>query len=558
MMLRLDSVAWITSLIAAAIAIVITTGIPAWYFAISYQYMLGSMDAQAELAARTAERLVMANPKTWRFEEIRLQELLQRQHDQTIPELRSIIDSSGEVIAHMTNSPAKPLAVRRHDIYDAGDVVGHVEISRSLRPLLFRTGLVGAISFLIGACIFLVLRIIPLRAVRAEQLRAQRLEIQNRQLQKAESLGLMAGAVAHLFNNELQAIMGNLELALLDLPSGSNGVENLTEAVDACRRAAEVSGLMLTYQGQTSGEHELLDLSQTCQSSLPMIGAVVPKNVSMQIDFLTPGPTVRANANQIHQILINLVNNSVESIGEHSGTIRLAVKTVAAAEIPASHRFPIDWKPRSVAYVCMEVEDSGCGIVEEDIEKIFDPFFTTKFTGRGLGLSVIVGIIRAYDGVIVVESEPGRGSAFRVYLPKSTETIPRKVESKIPAAKLEDGGTVLLIEDELMVRNVARVMLARLGFEVLEAKNGAEGVQLFKLHQNRIRCVLSDLTMPHMDGWDTLAALRRISPDIPVILSSGYDEARVMEGEHSVRPNAFLSKPYRLKGLRETINRVLS
>jgi len=557
MISRFDSVAWITSLIAASIAIVITTAIPSGYFAISYQYMTGSLDTQAEIAARTTERLVMANPDTWQFEEIRLQELLQRHHDEDIPELRSVVDSHGDVVVRMTDSPSNPLITRRCDIYDAGDVVGHVEISRSLRPLLIRTALICAVSFLVGSCIFLVLRIIPLRAVRAEQLRAQKLEIQNRQLQKAESLSLMAGAIAHHFNNQLQTVMGNLELILMDLPAGSAATENLTEAINASRRAAEVSGLMLTYLGQTSGEDELLDLSATCHLSLSMLGAVIPSKVIVESELPSPGPTIRANTNQMHQVLANLMNNALESIGDNPGTIKLTIRTVSPGAIPASYRFPIDWQPQSVPYACMEVTDTGRGIADREIEKIFDPFFTTKFTGRGLGLPVIVGIVRGYNGVVSVESEPGRGTAFRVYLPTSAEKIPRQQPKAVPAPKFESGGTVLLIEDEVMVRNMARIMLTRLGFKVLEAKDGVEAVGIFRQHQDEIRCVISDLTMPRMNGWDTLAALRRISPDIPVILSSGYNETRVMAGEHPERPNAFLGKPYQLKGLSDAINRVL-
>ncbi len=421
---RFDSVAWITSLIAAGIAIVIATVIPAGYFVISYQYMIGSIDTQAELAARTTERLVTANPHTWQFGQIRLEELLQHHRNQEIPELRSVVDSYGNVIARMTEAISKPFVMRRCDIYDAGDIVGHVEISRSLRPLLIRTALVCVVSFLVGSCIFLALRIIPLRAVRAEQLKTQKLEIQNRQLQKAESLGRMAGAIAHHFNNMLGAVIGNLDLAIMDLPPGSDAVESLTEAINASHRAAEVSSLMLTYLGQTPGKQEPRDLSETCHLGLSMLRAVIPNQVIVDPELPSPGPTIRANTNQMHQVLTNLVTNAWESIGDNRGTIRLTIKTVSPVEIPASHRFPIDWQPQSIPYACMEVTDTGCGIADKDIEKIFDPFFTTKFTGRGMGLAVILGIVRAHDGAVSVESEPGRGSVLRVFLPVSTEEIP--------------------------------------------------------------------------------------------------------------------------------------
>ena len=388
------------------------------------------------------------------------------------------------------------------------------------------------------------------------------LEAQNRQLQKAESLGRMAGAIAHHFNNMLAVSIGNLELAVMDLPPGSDVLKNLVQAMEASRKAAEVSSLMLTYLGQTPGKHEPLDLSDICHLGMSMLRAVIPNKVIVETELPSPGPTIRANANQMHQVLTNLITNVWESIGDNGGTIRLIIKTVSSADITASHCFPIDYQPQSIPYACMEVTDTGCGISDKDIEKIFDPFFTTKFTGRGMGLPVVLGIVRAHNGAVSVESKPGRGSVFRIFLPVSTEEIPLQQEKIVPVQKsagsLKGGGTVLLIEDEEQVRKMAGIMLSRLGYTVLEAKDGVEAMEIFQQHQDEIRCVLSDLTMPRMDGWETLVALRKLSHDIPVILSSGYDEARVMAGEHPERPNAFIGKPYQLKGLGDMIRRVLS
>ena len=388
------------------------------------------------------------------------------------------------------------------------------------------------------------------------------LEAQNRQLQKAESLGRMAGAIAHHFNNMLAVSIGNLELAVMDLPPGSDVLKNLVQAMEASRKAAEVSSLMLTYLGQTPGKHEPLDISDICHLGLSMLRAVIPNKVIVETELPSPGPTIRANTNQMHQVLTNLITNVWESIGDNGGTIRLIIKTVSSADIPASHCFPIDYQPLSIPYACMEVTDTGCGISDNDIEKIFDPFFTTKFTGRGMGLPVVLGIVRAHNGAVSVESELGRGSVFRVFLPVSTEGISLQQEKIVAAQKsagsFKGGGTVLLIEDEEQVRKMAGIMLSRLGYTVLEAKDGVEAVEIFQQHQDNIRCVLSDLTMPRMDGWETLTALRKLSPDIPIILSSGYDEARVMAGEHPERPNAFIGKPYQLKGLGDMIHRVLS
>ena len=558
MIFRFNSVARITSFIAAGIAAVITIVLPAGFFAVSYQYMLGSIDTRAEHAARTIEALVMANPNTWRFEETRLLELLQRHYDPQIPELRLIMDSRGNVIARMANRLSWPLVTRRYDIHDAGDIVGYVEISRSLHPLLIRSALISAISFLLGSGIFLILRIIPLRALKAEQLKIQKLEIQNQQLQKAESLGRMAGAIAHHFNNQLQVVMGNLDIAMDSIPRDSCNPEVLDEALKASRKAAEMSGLMLTYLGQTPGKHEPIDLSEACRLGLSMLLPVIRTQVIVEPGLPSPGPIVRANASQMHQVLSNLLTNAWESVCDNQGIIRLAIKTVSPADIPAWHRFPVDWQPRNIPHACLEISDSGSGIADPDIEKIFDPFFTTRFLGRGLGLPVVLGIAGSHGGGITVESEPGRGSVFRFFLPVTDEVIPPHKENPAPAPKSPGGGAVLLIEDEEMVRKMATIMLTRLGYRVIDAKDGVEAVMLFQQHRQEIRWVLSDLTMPRMDGWETLTALRKLSPDIPVILSSGYDEDQVMAGEHPERPNAFLGKPYQLQGLSDTIDRILS
>jgi CheY-like chemotaxis protein len=411
--------------------------------------------------------------------------------------------------------------------------------------------------------------------LRVEVDRAE-LESQNRQLQKAESLGRMAGAIAHHFNNQLQTVMGNLEMAIDDLPQGENPIEILNEAMQAARKASEVSSLMLTYLGQTAAKHESLDISEVCRRSLPMLRAVLPKDVTLEADLSLPGPAIRANENLIRQVLTNLVNNARESIHTGAMAIHLIVKPVSAAEIPASPRFPIDWLPQDNVYACLAVSDTGCGIPDKDIENIFDPFFSSKFTGRGLGLSVVLGIVRACGGSVTVESDLGKGSIFRVFLPVTTDAVlcqplPIEIPIEIPAVTtrmpppgksdktpiIEGGGAVLLVEDEEPVRKMTRVMLTRLSYTVLEASDGIEAVEVFRQHQNEICCVLCDLTMPRMDGWETLLALRKISPGIPVILSSGYDKAQVMEGEHAEWPQAFLGKPYKLSDLRETIQKVI-
>ena len=385
-----------------------------------------------------------------------------------------------------------------------------------------------------------------------------KLEIQNRQLQKAKSLGLMAGAIAHHFNNQLQAVMGNLELAVMNLPPESDLVPNLTNAMVASRRAAEMSTQMLTYLGQSHSKHDPMDLSETCRRCMILLQAAVPKGTLLKGDFPKLGPVIHANSGQIMQVLGNLVTNAWESADENRRGISLTVNTVSQAGISAKMRFPIDWKPQSPVYACLEVADAGCGIAEKECEMIFDPFYSTKFTGRGLGLSVVLGIVRAHQGAVVVESVPDRGSIFRVYFPISAEEISRQPDSAAQPPESGESATLLVVEDEKVVRDITVAMLRHEGFKVLEARDGVEALEVFWRHRHEIRCVVCDLTMPHMDGWETLAALRDLSPGIPFVLSSGYDEEKVMVGDHSELPQAFLGKPYRLEELRDTIRIALA
>jgi PAS domain S-box-containing protein len=400
----------------------------------------------------------------------------------------------------------------------------------------------------------LVLDVTERKRAEAER---EKLEAQNRQLQKSESLGRMAGAIAHHFNNQLAAVMMNLELVKNDVSQNAGFVANLSEALQSAHKAAEVSSLMLTYLGQTHSRHEPVDFAEVCRQHLPVLRATLAKDVELETDFSSPGPTITADSNQIQQVLSNLLTNAEEASGEEKGTIRLSVKMVSVIDIPSTRRFPIDYQPQEKNYACLEMADTGCGIAEEDIEKLFDPFYSTKFIGRGLGLPVVLGIVRAHQGVITVESRLGEGSVFRVFLPVSAEAVLKKPLPVAKALKPAGGGTVLVVDDENSVRNAMSKAFKYLGFTVLAAVDGAEAVEIFRAHQTEIRLVLCDLTMPRMNGWETLAALRQISPGIPVILTSGYSEVQAMAGKHSELPQIFLGKPCTLEELKDAVVRVM-
>jgi PAS domain S-box-containing protein len=383
------------------------------------------------------------------------------------------------------------------------------------------------------------------------------IDTQNRQLQKAESLSRMAGAIAHHFNNQLHVVLGNIELAMEDQFQGKAIDKLLLHALQSARKASDVSALMLTYLGQTSGKPEVIDLSETCRQNLPMLQAAIPANVSLASDFPASGPVIFANPSHIQQILTHLITNAWESMSDGRKEIRLTVETLFPDAIPKMHRFPIDWKPADILYACLSVTDTGSGIAETDIETLFDPFFTTKFTGRGLGLSVIIGIVRAYNGAITVKSEPGQGSVFQIFLPVSDQIVSTHVDYNHEAHPLDVDGTVLLVEDDEMVCEIVAEMFSHMGIRVIQAGDGIDALAMFRQHSDEIRCVLTDMTMPRMGGWELISALKSMRADIPIILASGYDEALVLDGRYPDQPQAFLHKPYSMNELKHVLLRVL-
>jgi len=404
---------------------------------------------------------------------------------------------------------------------------------------------------LTAGSIWLVEDITERKRAESEQ---QRLEAVNQQLQKSESLGRMAGAIAHNFNNQLQSVTLGLEMAIGEQSMHGAPDDNLVEALRSARKAADISSQMLLYLGQTSVKSEPLDLAGLLRRSLPMLTAAMPKTLLLQTALPDPGPVILANADQLRQVLTILLTNAWEASSTPSGTIRLTVKPVPAGEIPAVNRFPVNWQPQVPAYGCFEVADSGCGIAAGDLDKLFDPFFSTKFAGRGLGLSVALGIVTKYGGTFTVESEPGQGSVFRVFLPVTASAVSPPRALAAPVARAPGCGAVLVVEDDVSLCNFAKVALRRNGFTVLTAGDGVEALEVFQQHQDEIGCVVCDLTMPRMGGWETVAALRKLAPGLRVILASGHNECKVMDGEHAELPQAFLHKPYEMKELISAIN----
>jgi PAS domain S-box-containing protein len=247
-------------------------------------------------------------------------------------------------------------------------------------------------------------------------------------LQKTESLGRMAGAMAHHYNNLLTTVMGNLELAMYDVPGDSRVTGNLEQAMQAAQRISKLGATMLAYLGQTNTPRERLDLSETCRTAVSAFQAEMPPQIFLKTDFPEPGPVILANAGRIRQILEIFVTNAREAMEKRKGTIILDIRTVLPRDITSKHRYPIDFHPGSSACACIRIQDSGPGIPKNDLEKIFDPFYSTKFTGRGLGLPIALGTVKSLGGCITVSTTPGSGSVFQVFLPAISDKLLLKTD----------------------------------------------------------------------------------------------------------------------------------
>lgn len=381
-------------------------------------------------------------------------------------------------------------------------------------------------------------------------------EIHQQQVEKFESLKVMAGSIAHNFNNLLMGVLGNLELALSVMPPGESGRRNIEMADKAAKRATELSRLMLTYVGKSHVNLEATDLVINVRQILRVLRNTCPENVKMsfkpeEIKIFIDGDPV-----QVRQVVMHLVNNAVEAVNDKKGEVIVSAGKMYCCSEFLGKQF-LGENLREGEYAYLEVKDDGCGMSQGVLKKVFDPFFTTKFIGRGLGLPAVVGIVSAHHGSIQINSEEGKGTSVRVLFPMGT--APKGVVKKEIHRKKEQplAGTLLLADDEEMVLDVGKAMLEQLGFRVIVAADGQEALEKFRKSPDEINCVLLDLTMPKMDGAEVFREIRKLRQDIPVILTSGYSEEEVAEYFSEIVPNAYLEKPFQLAKLTERIHNVL-
>ena len=388
-----------------------------------------------------------------------------------------------------------------------------------------------------------------------EQQRA--LETQIQHAQKLESLGVLAGGIAHDFNNILTVILGNTELALRALSPTSPARVELAEIDEAVRRAADLCSQMLAYSGKGRFLVQPIDLSKIVKEMSHMLEVSISKKAVLKYNFNDGLPAIHADATQIRQIAMNLIVNASEAIGDRSGVISITTGAMDCDRAYLTETYLDEDLPEGL-YVTLEVTDTGCGMDAETQAKLFDPFFTTKFAGRGLGLAAVLGIVRGHRGAIKIHSRPEKGTTFKVLFPiADAQAEGTREEKRSKERQWHSSGLVLLVDDEESVRALGKRVIEELGFDVITAADGREGVEIYRQRSDEIVLVLLDLTMPHLGGEEAFGEMRLIRPDVRVILASGYNGQEVTQRFVGDSPAGFIQKPYRIDDLAEKLKDVL-
>lgn len=381
------------------------------------------------------------------------------------------------------------------------------------------------------------------RARAEAERRAQDASVQ--QAQRLESLGVMAGGIAHDFNNLLGAIQGNVELAAMADDEPAERREALQHIAAAARRAAELTRQLLAYAGRASFRRDVVDARVVVADLLPLVRAAQSKKVAFVVDPMPVPFWVELDPAQLSQVVLNLLTNAAEAIGDVPGTVTLRLTDDAPPARPAG-------APDDVRWLHLEVADTGVGMTDAVRARIFDPFYTTKLSGRGLGLSAVRGIVRSLGGTLDVETAAGTGTRFSIWLPQAAAPEHPPVAAPV-AAPVARRGTVLVVDDEAAIRRVVRRIVERMGFDVLEAVDGDDAAERFGRHAEALALVVLDLTMPGRSGAELLRDMRRTRPTLPVIVASGYDAADALRGEGEDARTRFLQKPFSTKGLERLV-----
>ncbi len=390
----------------------------------------------------------------------------------------------------------------------------------------------------------------------AEEERRQR-DRELLQLQKAESLGVMAGGIAHDFNNLLTAIVGNANLARVGLEPEARAQDYLDNVEQAAERAARLCHQMLAYAGRNPVAFAEVDLGALVRDVGRLLESSISRRIRLHFEAERPLAPILAAETQMQQVAMNLILNAAEAIGDREGDLTVRTSSQALSGEALARLFP-GQKVLAGFYTLLEVEDTGAGMTPEVQARIFEPFFTTKFTGQGLGLAAVGGVVKSHRGHISVCSAPGRGTLFRLAFPaqEGAGVAPAAADPGSPARK--DSGLVLLVDDDALIREVGAGILDALGFSTVTAKDGIEGVARFREHAGRIKAVMLDLTMPRMDGFEAHAEMHRINPKVPVVLMSGFSSKLENLPPEAIHPAGVLSKPFGMAQLRERLGAVMA
>ncbi len=393
-----------------------------------------------------------------------------------------------------------------------------------------------------------------------ERKRAQQqhetLEAQMQQTQKLESLGVLAGGIAHDFNNLLVPILGNARLAESELPPDSPVGPFVEQIATAALRTSELTGQLLAYAGRGTLTTRPLDVCELLREMGKLLHTAISRKVELRYELPDALPLIEGDPAQLRQVVLNLIINASEAIGDEPGVVTIGAGTIEANRACLGQT---DFGPElpEGSYIYLEIRDSGCGMDEETRSKIFDPFFTTKFTGRGLGLAALLGIVRAHRGAVRVESEPGRGTWFQLLFPCVSGSAAAIEKTIARPREWRGSGTVLVVDDEEAVRKLLERTLRKCGLSVIMANDGREAVERFREHAPKIAAVLLDLTMPGIGGLEAFAEMRKIRPDARIILSSGYGAVDVAARFEGQEVDGFLQKPYEPDALIQMLRELL-
>ena len=393
----------------------------------------------------------------------------------------------------------------------------------------------------------------------------ERVEMERRFLhtQKLESLGVLSGGIAHDFNNLLMAILGNLELTKMKLSPVSPVRDMIEEALKASLRATDLTRQLLAYSGRGRFIVENMHLSELAEENAHLLKSSISKSAILHLRLDKGIPGMEADAGQIQQVVMNLITNASEAIGENHGMISLSTG-VMDCDADDLKQTRLDETPEPGRFVYVEVSDTGCGMNPETEQRLFDPFFTTKATGRGLGMSAILGIVKGHKGAVMVDSVEHEGTTIRVFFPAAELVRPepgalrrRSTDRPREAETARLDGTVLVVDDEEVVRKACKRILEYIGLSVVTANDGEEAVETFRERGDEIDCVILDLSMPRMDGITALKELLEIDPEAKVLLSSGYDDQDSVERLSREGLAGFIHKPYEIKTLRSALEGIL-